>query len=224
MMEQLPLDLALPPRFGAADYMVSSSNAAAHATIARWPDWPDRVLILTGPEGAGKSHLAAIWAEHARATTVSLDDLARADLATLAARPLVVDDANNSSGFEANLFHLLNLVRDERSFLLLTARVPPDRWGLRTADLLSRLRLAPSVAIGAPDEDLMRAVLVKLFADRQLLVDEQLVGYLVVRLERSLDAARRAVEALDRAALSQHRRVTRPMAAGILDACRLDDD
>ena len=223
-MEQLPLDLAIAPRFGREDFLESQSNTAALRLIDRWPDWPDRVLLLLGPEGAGKSHLATIWATAAGARTLPPQDLASPALGDWADAPCLVEDAERLIDLEAPTFHLLNLAREKRSFLLMTARRAPDQWDLRTADLLSRLRLAPSVRIAAPDDDLMRAVLVKLFADRQLVVDEAVVGYLVQRLDRSLGDARAVVDALDRAGLALNRRVTRPVTAKVLDGLRLGAD
>lgn len=223
-MEQLPFDLSLAPRFGREDFLASGSNAAAQATLDRWPDWPDRVLLLLGPEGAGKSHLAAIWAARACARSVGAADLGRIDPASLLGAPLLIEDADRLSGPEAPLFHLLNLVRDGTQSVLMTARTEPSAWGLRTADLVSRLRLAPAVSIEAPDDALMGAVLVKLFADRQLLVDESVVSYLVHHLDRSLGAARAAVDALDRTALALNRRVTRPMTARIVEALARESD
>ena len=222
-MQQLPLDLALAPRFGRDDYLVSPVNAATVAALDRWPDWPDRVFLLLGPEGAGKSHLAAIWAARAAARFVTADDLDRIALPELVDGPIVIEDVDRMTGQETRLFHLLNLVR-ERSYLLLTARRPPDEWGLQTADLLSRLRLATRASIEAPDDDLLRAVLVKLFADRQLLVDEAVVGYLILRLERSLAAARHIVDLLDRTAFALNRRVTRSMAAKLFETLPPDGD
>lgn len=219
-MRQLPLDLALPPRYGREDYLVSPANAAALEAIDRWPDWPDRVLLLLGPAGSGKSHLGAIWAERARAQVVR----APAPLADVqaAAGAILIDDADRLAEGEAALFHLLNLVREQGGSLLLTAQRAPDLWSLRTADLLSRLRLAPVARVEAPDDDLLRAVLVKLFADRQLLVDEAVVSYLVLRLDRSIAAARAAVDALDAGGLALNRRITRPMAALILGGFEAD--
>jgi len=146
--------------------------------------------------------------------------LAGADVSALAtAGPLLLEDVDAARGIEAQLFHLLNLVRNSaNSWLVLTARAWPDGWGLRTADLLSRLRLAPAVEIAEPDDALVRAVLVKHFIDRQLMVDTTVVEYLAMRIERSLDAARQVVEALDQEALMAGRRITRPMAGEILRA------
>lgn len=223
-MEQLPLDLAPVPRYGRDEFLVSGSNAAAFTLLDRWPDWPDRVLLLLGPEGAGKSHLAAMWAARAGARVLPARDLAGADLPEVVRTPLLIDDADRAGHAEAPLFHLLNLARTGAASVLLTARTEPGAWGLRTADLVSRLRLAPAVPIEAPDDALVRAVLVKLFADRQLLVDESVVGYLVAHLDRSLGAARAAVDRLDRTALALNRRVTRPMTVRVVEGMPRESD
>ena len=220
-MNQLPLPFAHAPRYGPDDFMPSTSNADALAAMERWPAWPDRVQLLLGPRGSGKSHLARIWAARADAALLTPEDLA-GDLDALTVRNAVVEDADRSGIAEAALFHYLNLVRERGLSLLMTARERPSAWSLATPDLVSRLRLAPSVAIEAPDDALMRAVLVKLFADRQLSIDAAVVDYLALRLDRSLDAAGWAVTALDRASLDRQRRITRPMAADLLDAERLD--
>jgi chromosomal replication initiation ATPase DnaA len=214
---QLPLDLRAEPRFGREDFLVSPSNATAWETFERWPDWPARALVLCGPSGAGKSHLAAIWAARAGARMLTGRSLPLADLPGLArAGAVLVENADAAPASEKHLFHLINLARDENCWLVVTARARPDAWGLATPDLLSRLRAAPAVEIGQPDDALVRAVLVKLFVDRQLVVDTAVVEYLALRIERSLDAARRVVEALDREALAQGRAVTRPMAGELL--------
>ncbi len=215
--KQLTLELPMEPRFGREDFLVSPSNATAWDMFERWPQWPERVMLLVGPTGAGKSHLAAIWAARAKARILTGRALPLADLEALGrAGTVLVEDADDAPGIEKELFHLLNLVREGGSWLVLTARRWPDGWGLATKDLLSRLRLAPAIEIGEPDDALVRAVLVKLFVDRQLVVDTTVVEYLAVRIERSLDAARNVVEALDREALALGRPVTRPMAGEIL--------
>ena len=220
-MSQLPLPFDHAPRYGLDDFMPSASNAAALAAVERWPDWPDRVLIVVGPEGTGKSHLARIWAARADADLLSPQDLA-GDLDLLVRRDAVVEDADRAGIPDAALFHLLNLVRERGLSLLVTARSPPTAWSLATADLTSRLRLAPSIEIAPPDDALMRGVLVKLFADRQLAVDAALVDWLALRLDRSLDSARRAVAALDRAGLDAGRRITRALAADLFGDPPLD--
>ena len=217
---QLTLDLPIETRFGRDDFLVSPSNIDAFETFERWPAWPDRVLLLLGPTGAGKSHLGAIWAERCQARVLPACALLGADISKLASGgPILLEDVEMARGIEAQLFHLLNLVRTATTcWLVITARGWPDGWGLRTPDLLSRLRLAPAVEIAEPDDALVRAVLVKLFIDRQLVVDTSVVEYLALRIERSLEAARQVVEALDREALMAGRRITRPMAGDVLRA------
>ena len=214
---QLPLDFPVRPSFAPEDFLVGASNKAALDIVERWPDWPDPVLVLAGPEGSGKSHLAAMWAARAGGRVLPAGAIGSEAVPDLAGYPaLVVEDADRGLTDEAGLFHLINARRGGGLPLLLTARGAPDRWGLTTADLLSRLRLAPLVEIGAPDDSLLRAVLVKLFLDRQLVVDTGVIDYLATRAERSLAAARAIVEALDREALSHGRRPTRALAAGLL--------
>ena len=213
---QLALALPHAESFAREDYLEGASNARALQLIEQWPDWPDRVLALTGPEGAGKSHLAAIWAEIAGARRVAARVLGETDLlAALATGTLVVEDAGPGVD-ERALFHLINLVRQEEAYLLVTAREAPTVWGAALPDLASRLRAFPVVALEPPDDALLRAVMVKLFADRQLAVDESLIAYLATRIERSFAGARAAVDDLDREALSQKRPVTRALAAELM--------
>lgn len=216
-LRQLPLDLAGTPRFGREDFLVSPSNAKAWAYFESWPDWPERTLALVGPSGSGKTHLAAIWAARAGAFVLHAADLDRAQTERAAqAGAALIEDVDRFCGAETALFHFLNRAQSERVFVVVTGRTPPDDWRLRTRDLLSRLRLAPMVLIDQPDDALMRAVLVKLFMDRQLLVDVSVVEFVALRLDRSLDCARRFVEELDREALARSRPVTRPLAADVL--------
>jgi chromosomal replication initiation ATPase DnaA len=213
---QLALALPHAENFAREDFLAGVSNRAALGLIERWPDWPDRALALIGPEGAGKSHLAAIWAEIAGARRVPARALGETGLmGTLATGALVVEDASARLD-ERALFHLLNLVRQEEAFVLITAQTAPASWRVELPDLASRLRAVPVVELSAPDDALLRAVLVKLFGDRQLAVDEGLIGYLATRIERSFAGARAAVEDLDREALRQKRPVTRALAAELL--------
>jgi chromosomal replication initiation ATPase DnaA len=214
---QLTLDWPHAPSFAREDFLEAPGNTEALRAILSWPNWAGRMLMLIGPTGSGKSHLGAIWARAARARVVGAEALPHAPLVELAAaRALLIEDADRIGDQEAALFHLLNLTRESGAHLLITARGQSDGWGLKTADLLSRLRLAPLVSLGAPDLEFTQAVLFKLFSDRQIAVDRPVVSYIALRIERSLDAARAIVAALDREALARGQRVTRAMAAEFL--------
>ena len=214
---QLPLALGFSEKFGREDFLPGPGNAAALALIERWPDWPARTVALVGPEGAGKSHLAAIWAKTAGARSIAAHAVASATVPTaLATGALVLEDLREGACEDAALFHLINLAREQGDFVLVTARDPPSVWTIRLRDLASRLRALPIVTLAPPDDALLRAVMVKLFADRQLAVDEGLIGYLATRIERSFAAARAIVAELDREALRQKRAVNRALAAELL--------
>jgi chromosomal replication initiation ATPase DnaA len=210
---QLAFDLAHVESYSRDDFLRGSANTEALALVERWPDWPTPVVALVGPEGSGKSHLAAIWAAEAGARFLSARAMREADLpASLATGALVVEDLSAAAFDENALFHLLNLAREHEAFMLLTA-ADGSALGARLPDLASRLRAVPAVRIGVPDEALLRAVLVKLFADRQLQADGALVNFLLGRIERSVPAAKAAVARLDAEALRLRRPVNRTLAA-----------
>lgn len=213
---QLPLDLPHEPSFAREDFLGAPANAAALRAVDAWPEWAGRMLLLVGPAGSGKSHLGAIWARAAKAATVEAEALSRVDPTDLArSKAILIENADRIGAGEADLFHLINLARESRASLLLTARSAPDGWALEKPDLRSRLRLAPIAALGEPDADLARAVLFKLFSDRQLAVDPAVIAYIGLRIDRSLGAARAIVDALDREALARGKPVTRAMAAAM---------
>lgn len=230
MIRQLPLDLPHRLNYAEEDFLAAPSNREALALLGLWPDWPHRMLVLTGPPGAGKSHLGAVWARRAGATAVPARSLELAALPDLLKAPaLLVEDADRrhlpkKDLREKELFHLINLAMEHGTFLLITARKAPDAWGLRTKDLLSRLRRAPSVAIDQPDEDFLRAILVKLFHDRQIKVEANLIDFLVPRIERSFAAAQEIVAALDAEGLARGRPVTRALAGEWLAASSIHDE
>jgi chromosomal replication initiation ATPase DnaA len=218
VIRQLTFDLTGSEALTRADFFVAPSNALALQTVEGWQDWPGGKLILIGPEGSGKTHLAHVWAAMAGALILSAKDLAKQDIATLSGASVVVEDAEQIGPAEAQLFHLHNLVTTTGGALLVTAAAPPRDWGLQLPDLLSRLQAAPVARLEAPDEGLLAAVLIKLFADRQLAVAPNLIPYLVSRMPRSVGAARALVAALDAAALAEGRAVTRALAGAVLDS------
>jgi chromosomal replication initiation ATPase DnaA len=199
------------------NFLEGPANAAGFALVDGWPDWPNRIMLLVGPEGSGKSHLAAIWAEQAGARSISAHALtAVAVPGALATGALVVEDLKSPDLDERALFHLMNLAREEAAFVLITARTPPTALQIELRDLRSRLRAVPVVLLLSPDDQLFRALIVKFCADRQLIVDETVVSYLASRIERSYAAVRQAVELLDTEALRLGRPVTRALAADLL--------
>jgi chromosomal replication initiation ATPase DnaA len=211
---QLAFALDHPISFAREDFLAGPSNEAALTLIESWPDWPHRVMALTGPEGCGKTHLASIWAQGAGARVLAAKLLGEADLpAALATGALVLDDLESEGLDERALFHLLNLAREEGAYLLIATRAAPAGFAVTIRDLASRLRAIPTVTLDAPDDALLRALIVKLAADRQMSVDEALVSYLVNRIERSVAAARAGVARLDEEALRRKRPVTRALAA-----------
>jgi chromosomal replication initiation ATPase DnaA len=210
---QLALALEHAESYVREDFLSGPCNEDALALIESWPDWPASAIALIGPEGSGKTHLATIWAMAAGARVISARALGESDLpAALATGALVVEDAAASAD-ERALFHLINLAREERAFLLFTARTVPSLWQAAIPDLLSRLRALPLVTLTAPDDAMLRGVMVKLAADRQLAVDESVVRYVSARIERSFAAARAAVITLDKEALRQGRPPSRALAA-----------
>jgi chromosomal replication initiation ATPase DnaA len=212
---QLALALCHAESFAREDFLSGPSNAVALALVDAWPDWSHRTVMLTGPEGSGKSHLAAIWAQAAGARLIAARALEEANVpAALATGALVVEDIAAGSFEERALFHLLNLAREQEAFVMLTARTPPTT--LAIPDLSSRLKALPVAAIAPPDDGLLRAVLLKLFSDRQLAVDEALLGYVGTRIERSFAAARALVARLDAEAMRRKRPLTRALASEIL--------
>jgi chromosomal replication initiation ATPase DnaA len=217
--EQLVFDLPHRAAEGAEDFLVSASNEAAVAAIDAWPAWLQRAFAVVGPAGSGKSHLVSVWRKRAGGACLQAAELSEASVERAASdRALAIEDVDRGVGDERILFHLLNLARETRLHLLLTARSAPGEMEIGLDDLRSRLRALPLVRIEPPDEALLRALLVKLFADRQLTVEPHVVAYLALHMERSADAARRIVAEMDRLALKMHRRPTRALAAEALHA------
>lgn len=213
---QLALALPHAESLSRDDFLEGPSNAQALALIESWPDWPNRVMMLAGPEGCGKSHLAAIWAAQSGARVVAAQALTAADVpGSLATGALVVEHLEPGGFDERALFHLLNLTREQDAFVLITGRTLPSAFEVSLRDASSRLRALPVVTVAPPDDQLLRALIVKFCADRQMNVDEGIVSFIATRIERSFVAARQAVELLDTEALRLRRPVTRALAAEV---------
>jgi DnaA regulatory inactivator Hda len=218
---QIPLELPVRARHGLEEFLPSPANAAALQSVLQWPDWPAQTMLLLGPPGSGKTHLLAIWTKMANAFEISPAGIPAPGTLEGERRAFALDNVDAVKDDTA-LFHFLNYVSESGGSLLMTARLAPDARRIRLPDLLSRLRRAPALEIGAPDDELIGAVLEKLFRDRQLSVDPSVTAFIVRRLERSLDAVRSFVEALDRESLARGRPVTRPLAGELLERLRED--
>ncbi len=215
-VEQIPLAFSHDAASGRDDLLISERLAAAVAIVDAWPQWPSPVVILAGPVGSGKSHLANIWKQHSGAVDIHPTKGAHAAVSA-ANGPVLFEDVDRV-GFDDNeLFHVINSVRENGHSLLMTSRLWPMSWPVELPDLRSRLKAATVVEIGEPDEELLCQVIVKLFADRQLNIDDKLVLYIVNRMERSLNAAQTIVERLDRLALSRGTKISRSLAAEVLN-------
>ena len=217
---QLSLDLPAQGRGRREDLCISPANAQAIEWIDMWPAWPVSVLVLHGPRGCGKSHMAGIWREKADAITLPVDDLSaameKAHEAIAAGRRVLLDDADMVHD-QVALFHLINSVKEAVSSLLLTGRTAPAHWPFDLPDLRSRLNAAQIVGISEPDDALLKSVLAKLFADRQLRVADNVLDYLALRIDRSFQAANDIVDRLDQEALNRRRAVTRDLARQVLE-------
>lgn len=220
MARQLTFDLPVKTAHAREDFFISPSNALAVKMLEDWPKWPRGKMVLVGAGGSGKTHLTRIWASETGASVTAAQDLLHADIPALAEAPAAIEDiqsiATNGAGQEA-LFHLHNLMQQLGSPLLLTAELAPNHWGLTLPDLQSRMSATSITILPAPDDAVLSAVLVKLFADRQIDVQPKLIIYLIKRMERSFEAAGQLVAALDKAALSHGRAVNMKIAAQVLD-------
>lgn len=220
MTAQLAFDLPARASLRREDFFVSPANALALATVeAGAAGWPLGKMLLVGPPGSGKTHLAHIWARAAGAEIMQAAALGQADIDARARQPVVLEDAESVAGdarAETALFHLHNRLAERRLPLLMTAASPPRDWGLRLPDLASRMQATAVTRLDRPDDALLSAVLIKLFADRQIAVAPALIGWLVARMDRSLAAARDLVGRLDAAALARGGPVSRALAQQVL--------
>lgn len=220
MAQQLGFDLPVRVALGRDDFLVAPSNAIALSMIDAWRNWPLNKLILTGPEGSGKTHLTHVWAAESGAQIVQATTLGNATVDTLFDGPLAVEDVDQIAqdlDRQTALFHLHNALQAAGHPLLMTGVAPPNLWRLSLPDLQSRVDAAGHAALDAPDDSLLGAVLAKLFSDRQLTPRPDVIPYLVTHMERSFAAARQIVADLDAASLAQKKPITRNLAAACLD-------
>ena len=214
--QQRSFDWGVRPALGREDFLVAPCNREAVAWLDRWPAWPGPALVIHGPPGSGKSHLAEVWRRRNGADAIEAASIAKALASTGDAAPALVIDGLGVGFDERALLHTYNGVAERGGHLLLTARNPPARWPLTLPDLASRLRVAPAVALGLPDDALLAALMLKLFADRQIAVAPEVPAYVVPRIERTFAAVASLVERLDRAALAEGRPVTVPLVRAVL--------
>ena len=216
-LTQLTLDLPHRAALGAEDFLVSDCNIAAVKLVDSWPKWQESAGLLIGPPSSGKTHLARVWQARSGARFLDAKMLDTKFIDEVReGTPLVVEDADSSAYDERALFHLLNLAREKQLFVLLSARGAPSRWTISLPDLASRLKAVPIVEIRAPDDALLRMVMLKHFADRQLDVDPKVLEFLALHVDRSMQAAAAAVEAVDRLALGTGRKINRQLVVEAL--------
>ncbi|MEL7133711.1 MAG: DnaA/Hda family protein [Pseudomonadota bacterium] len=220
MAQQLGFDLPVRVALGRDDFLVAPSNAIALSMVDAWQTWPQNKFVLTGPQGAGKTHLTHVWAAETGATLVHANTLDTNTVEALFEGPVAVEDVDkiaSDTDRQTALFHLHNALQVAGHPLLMTGELPPNLWGLSLPDLQSRVDAAGHAALDAPDDSLLGAVLAKQFADRQLAPRADVIPYLVTHMERSFAAARDVVAALDAASLAQKKPITRALAAACLD-------
>ncbi len=226
--QQIPLNLSMRPTLGRDDFHIGPSNADAVAWIDRWPEWPAPLLVLSGPAASGKTHLAAVWGEKTEAVHINPEMLTQSTAEELAEQGecLFIDGIDLWIGdreAETTLFHLYNIFREEQRTFLVTSRMNPTQSDFVIADLASRFRAAPVATIKAPDDILLGSVLIKLFSDRQLPVGNEIVSYILPRMERSFVAARDIVENIDALAYSKKKGISIPLVRQVLADMQTDD-
>jgi len=222
---QLALPLTSAPRYGRADFLTGKANALAFEQITRWPHWLSSAMVLCGPEGSGKTHLGAVFAQISGARIIRGDHITLEAVPQLAHGPaLVLEDCDRFLPQETALFHLLNLIRETGTHVLITARLQPDHWGVTTPDLLSRLRACPLLGLAEPDDAMLGALFVKLFADRQVEVEANVITYAMARAPRSYAGVIGLIEALDQLSLTRKKPISRALVAECLGLAGLEDE
>lgn len=213
-MSQYALSLILPPVFAADNFIVSGCNREAWQWMHNWPQWPAHALILYGPEGSGKTHLGHIWAGYANAEKIAADTLTGDEPAK---KHILVEDIERASD-EKHLLHLFNYTRENGNYLLMTSSLPPQNLPFRLPDLTSRLLALPCVQILQADDTVLAGAMRKQFSDRQMKIDDEVIAYILPRVERSLSKVKELVEHLDRVAMAQRKNITVPFVKYVLES------
>ena len=213
-------DIAREPSMRPENFFVSNANRTAFELIADPESWPKRKLAIVGEACSGKTHLAIIWAHRAGAQIVPARQLDSVEIRAMGNLPgVAVDDSDAVSGsgaLEEALLRLHNVVAECGGHLLLTARAVPSRWNIALPDLKSRLAATYVVSLGKPDDELLEALLIKHFSDRQIFVARGTITYILNRIERSCQAVQSVVAALDKLSLGRGRPLTRAVASELL--------
>ena len=222
--EQLLLNWPVREIFSEVDFLPSSSNEAAVRWIDSWPNWQRgeedfHCLIIYGAEGCGKTHLAHIWQKISDAQIIRIEELKTLNFSVGDQFVYIIEDIDNKEISEKEaeaLLHLYNWLKEQGGFLLLTASKRPKKWNLKLADLSSRLLASEAVKINSPDDDLLRSVIIKQFSDRQIILSDKVVSYIIKYADRSFSSVRDLVRELDILSMSEKKKITVPLVKRVL--------
>ena len=227
--EQMIFDLRRPSKNGLENFFITGSNEVAVGAIKKWKTWPEKKLILLGESGSGKSHLVDFWAKESHGRSIKVVDLCGYDVIDLSQNEaLIIENIDDITTYgptkkqriEEELFHLINAVAQASCYLLITSSSSVSSWDVQLPDLLSRLMSITIVEILPPDDQLLMAILLKQFDDRQITISPEFITFVSKRINRTYDSICKFVDRIDFLALEQKREVTIPIARKILDSLK----